>query len=84
MVFNTIYRVNRENILDEPVLTLKSDSNSLELSMTWQNGIMFFNMSDTEGQTSKYFLIAPEFKPTETILTASGIKGAFSCDNTDH
>ncbi len=81
LVFNVTHREKRINAYEEKILTLKSISDVINMSMIWSNKVMYFDLADNTGQASKFFVIAPEFKPEEASLSISGAKGAYLCNS---
>ncbi len=81
LVFNVTHREKRINTYEEKILTLKSVSDVISISMIWSNKVMYFDLSDNTGQASKFFVIAPKFTPEEASLSISGAKGTYLCNS---
>ncbi len=76
LVFRVTHREKRINDYDERVLVLKDISDAIIMSMTWSNKV-----TDNSGQSSKFFLLVPNFSPEEATLSISGAKGTYRCND---
>ncbi len=81
LVFNVTHREKRVNDYDERILVLKKISDVISMSMIWSNKVMYFDVSDKAGQSSKFFLLVPKFTPEKASLSISGAKGTYSCND---
>ncbi len=81
LVFRVTHREKRINDYDERVLVLKDISDAIIMSMTWSNKVMYFDITDNAGQSSKFFLLVPNFSPEEATLSISGAKGTYRCND---
>jgi len=81
LVFGVSHRKNMVTDYDETILSIKRVSDKVKLSMVQSDNVIYFYASDGMNQSSKYFIILPQYSASEATLVTSGAKGTFSCED---
>ena len=81
LVFGISHRKKMVTDYDETILSIKRVSDKIKLSMVLSENVIHFYASDGMNQSSKYFIILPQYSASEASLVTSGTKGTFTCEN---